>query len=198
MGLFSQNDCSSKQAFCTLGYQTVQELVDANILTKSQITYTPPTQDSYIDNSSWVQLKNILSKIYKVGNYSNGRLPSYTQNDNTITPDSINDNDIAQNHTVDLSEYNIILGLLKQTQLSDNPFIQATQLSLQDIINNFQIENTRCNYCNTACDITCNTVQCDCNCNCNCDCNCVACSYCDAAFDSYNGSCGGCTYWDNS
>ena len=197
MGLYEQSDCASKQAFCTLGYQTVTELKNVGLLSSSQITYTAPSTETIISNAAWVRIKQILQNIYNVGSYSSGRLPRYTENGVTYTPNNINNNNIAQYHTIDLNEYNMILKLLKQNSLSDNPYITAARLSLQSIINSFTIEDTRCNYCNLACDITCNTKQCcDSDCNCNCDCNCVACSHCDAAFDSYNGGCG-CTYWDN-
>lgn len=193
MGLNKQEDCASKQAFCTLGYQTASKLVEANLLTNAQITYTAPSSNEIIKNNAWVQIKQILQNIYNVGTYSNGRLPSYVENQITYTPNNINNTNISQYHTIDLNEYNMILKLLKQTPLSDNPLITATRLSLSPIISSFSIEDTRCNYCNVACDIQCDTVQC-CDVDCNC-CDVYSC-HCEGTWDSYNGGCG-CTYWDN-
>lgn len=201
----TNNNCTSKQTFCEVSGQYVKD--QSSLI----FNYTPETiNGEYITDDIW---NSIIEEIIKIYNYGirGTRNPinplgitSFTNPTSTAsgheTADSGKVSDVNKdtkkvnnNELIPLNKYNEILNTIGLTELNNlsNLTITAEKFNIiKDTINNLQLNDTRCNDCNTACNSSCQL-----NCNGECytcgDCYCYC--YCSQHYNPWTGSytCGG-------
>lgn len=192
----TNEDCTSKQTFCKVGSQTASQWV-------SNFSYNPATlKDNDITDTVWNSIIDKVVAIYNYGNrgtrnpstpfgISNFTTPSSTSTTSgesaetgKIADTTRNTKHVADNNTINLSEYNSILSTIGESTLSQS----ATDLTITaerfnaiaTAINSLSFDATRCNNCNVGCNSKCKASS-----QCNIVCDGSGCS---------RGACYGCPY----
>lgn len=212
-------NCFSKQTFCALNKQTVSDNDEIKFSYNGCIT-----ANEIIDNETWNELINAIIKVYNFGTRGtrNPITPfslnpdsavSATTDGNENSPSDKISNALrntkhqANNDKINLDEYNEILSSIGITNTSGTQTIYGTYFkNIMDTLNSYQLNNTRCNNCNTNCNVSCQAHPqcCDSHCCTQCctDCctNCCTntCSYCTACQYSVNPGCSNCQWAQSS
>ena len=191
------NNCQSKQTFCEVSGQQVK---DYNEL---KFDYNPQNiNNEIITDDIWNSLVEEIIKIYNYGirgtrNPTNPLgITSFTNPASTasghetadsgkVSDTNKNAKKVNNNELIPLNKYNEMLRTIGLTELNNlsNLTITAEKFNtIKDTINNLQLDNTRCNDCNTACNSSCQ-LNCDgecytcgdCYCYCYCMCEGIGC-----------------------
>ena len=142
------NNCLTRQSFCALGKQFVSQ----NPIQK-QIENTP----EFAEANMWKQIKNILNNIKNYGQRGTRNPPNSSIEDIPF-PD--------KEEFTYLNLYNSIIRSLRTGTnninssngelLNINSFLENFQINkLQTYINNYKLNEDRCNSCNTQCNANC-------------------------------------------
>ena len=181
------NNCKSKQTFCALSKQTVSSNSDIAFSYNGCILHS-----EIIEDETWNELIDAIIKIYNFGTRGTR---------NPATPFSLNaDTDVSatttgketaptkkisntlrntkyksEDNKINLSDYNTILSTIGATTLSGTQTIYGNYFNdVMTKLNNYSLNDTRCNNCNTGCNIKCQASAqcCDSHCCTQCCTNC--------------------------
>lgn len=162
----SASDCgSSIQSFKNIFGSSVS--ANETDIKLNNIYPAPEAQTTYITNEIFNTLKDILSYVKDYG--EQGTFNPTNEKINNITT-------VQDGQQINLSLYNSILSALDKQTLSESSIITASMINnLNAYIKQYNLNDDRCNICNTACQ-NCqgHVAECDCM-NCNCDCERYAC-----------------------
>lgn len=201
----TNNNCRSKQTFCDISGQQVKDYNDLIF------NYIPQNiNNENITDEIWNSIIEAVIKIYNYGirgtrNPSNPfGITSFTTPTSTASGhetadsgkvDEINKNakKVTNDELIPLEKYNEMLHTIGLTELNNlsNLIITTEEFdTIKNTINNLQLDNTRCNDCNTACNSSCQ-LNCDGECyTCgDCYCHCYCYSY------PYTTACGAAVQW---
>lgn len=196
------NNCSSQQTFCRLNRQTVSANNSIAFNYNGCITHS-----EIIEDETWNELIDAIIKVYNYGTRGvrNPPIPLSLSADTNISATTIghetsptpiisdtlrNTKHKAEEDQIDFNDYNQILSTIGITQLSEKQIIYGDYFNdIMIKLNNYQLNDTRCNNCNTGCNVTCQAIAqcCDSHCCTQCCTNCCtnACAYtCEASYDA--------------
>lgn len=166
------NNCSSKQTFCTIIGQTVKQNNDITFHYNGCIA-----ENEIIANETWNELISAIIKVYNFGNRgTRNPISPFSISPDTIVNESTDGNETAptnriseiayqnklQNNAdiITITDYNEILSTIGATLLpssyNEEPIIYGSYFkNVMDTLNNYKLNDTRCNNCNTGCNVLC-------------------------------------------
>lgn len=194
--------CSTKQTFCELSKQTVKQ--NDNI----KFTYAGCiTASEIIDNSTWNELIQAIVKVHNYGKRG-------TRNPNkpfSLTPDTEVDDTTVGHETdptkkisttkyktkyqndsdsIDWNDYTEILNTIGATIPTDKKIYGSYFSDIATKLNNYKLDDTRCDNCNTGCNVSCQArAQC-CDSHCCTQCCTECCTNCCTNASSETWWCG--------
>ena len=188
------NNCSKKQTFCSINGQTVRQNPTIAFSYDGCIA-----ANEIVDNETWNELIHAIIKVYNYGTRGtrNPITPFSISPDASVTATTLGHetkptNKISTNayesklqknyNQINLSDYNKILSTIGATTLpdtSDKIIIYGQYFKdVMNKLNNYTLNNTRCNNCNAGCNVTCQAIAQCCDSHCCTQCCTDCCTNC--------------------